>query len=82
MNSPESARLARVERQVACLLQHLGIDPEVTAGEAGSPYPPELLVALQRGRMVEAIKIYRQVTGAGLREAKAACEALARGGLP
>jgi hypothetical protein len=28
MNSPESARLARVERQVAYLLQHLGIDPE------------------------------------------------------
>jgi hypothetical protein len=116
MNSPESARLARVERQVAYLLQHLGIDPEVAAGDAGastfgapgelfgtpvpvpvpgpvgfsdpapgspaSPYPPELLVALQRGRMVEAIKIYRQATGAGLREAKAACEALARAGLP
>jgi hypothetical protein len=114
MNSPESARLARVERQVAYLLQHLGIDPEVAAGEAGtstfgapgelfgtpvpvpgpvgfsdpapgspaSPYPPELLVALQRGRMVEAIKIYRQATGVGLREAKAACEDLARGGLP
>ena len=126
MNPPESARLARVERQVAYLLQHLGIDPEVAAGEAGTstfgspgdlfgppvpvpgpvpapmpgsmpgpvgfsdpapgsparPYPPELLVALQRGRMVEAIKIYRQATGVGLREAKAACEAMARGRLP
>jgi ribosomal protein L7/L12 len=32
--------------------------------------------------LVEAIKIYRQATGAALREAKAACEALARGGQP
>jgi hypothetical protein len=115
MNTPEAARLARVERQVAYLLQHLGIDPEVAAGSAASgstfgspgdifgqsvpapgpvgfsdpapaapasPYPPELLVALQRGRMIEAIKIYRQVTGASLKEAKSACEALAKGGLP
>jgi hypothetical protein len=36
MNSPESARLARVERQVAYLLEHLGVDPEVAGGEAGS----------------------------------------------
>lgn len=113
MNTPEPARLARLERQVAYLLQHLGIDPEVAAGASGStfgspgdifgqpvpapgpvgfsdpapaapasPYPPELLVALQRGRMIEAIKIYRQVTGASLKEAKDACEAMARGGLP
>ncbi|HEX3492215.1 MAG TPA: hypothetical protein VHU92_22910 [Streptosporangiaceae bacterium] len=115
MNTPEAARLARVERQVAYLLQHLGIDPEVAAGSAasgstfGSPgdtfgqlvpapgpvgfsapapaspashYPPELLAALQRGRMIEAIKIYREVTGASLKEAKSACEALAKGGLP
>jgi ribosomal protein L7/L12 len=47
-----------------------------------SQYPPELLVALQGGRMIEAIKIYRQVTGASLKEARSACEALARGGLP
>jgi len=115
MSTPESARLARVERQVAYLLQHLGIDPEVAAGAAAtgstfgspgdifgqpvpapgpvgfgdpapgppaSPYSPELLAALQRGRMIEAIKIYRQETGASLTEAKAACEALTRGGLP
>lgn len=114
MNTPDPARLARVERQVAYLLQHLGIDPEVAAGTAGtstfgspgeifgppvpvpgpvgfsdpapgsapSPYPPELLAALQRGRMIEAIKIYRQVTGASLKDAKAACEAMARGGMP
>lgn len=118
MNTPDLARLARVERQVAYLLQHLGIDPDVAAGEAGTstfgspgeifgppvpvpgpvpgpvgfsdpapgsqpgPYPPELMVALQRGRMIEAIKIYRQVTGASLKDAKAACEAMARGGMP
>jgi len=116
MTTPDPARLARVERQVAYLLQHLGINPDIAAGEAGtstfgspgdifgqpvsappaaavgfsdpapapaaSPYPPELMVALQRGRMIEAIKVYRQVTGASLKDAKDACEALAKGGLP
>jgi ribosomal protein L7/L12 len=47
-----------------------------------SPYPPELLAAIQRGKMIEAIKIYRTTTGASLREAKAAVEAIARHGMP
>ncbi len=32
--------------------------------------------------MIEAIKIYREYTGVSLKEAKAACEAMARGGMP
>jgi ribosomal protein L7/L12 len=38
------------------------------------------MAAIQRGRMIEAIKIYRDLTGASLREAKSAVEAIARGG--
>lgn len=114
MNSAEPARLARLERQVACLLQHFGIDADLAAGEmagsspfgspgdifgapavgvpsasgpamsapAASPYPPELTAAIARGEKIKAIKIYREVTGAGLREAKAAVETLERGGQP
>jgi ribosomal protein L7/L12 len=52
-------------------------------GAAGSAIPPELAIALQRGRKIEAIKIYRTVTGAGLGEAKTAVEAMERElGLP
>jgi hypothetical protein len=110
MNTADPDRVARLERQVAYLLQHLRIDPDVAAGgpggsSFGSPadifgpasvpapgfgsapatpapagYSPELMAAIQRGRMIEAIKIYRDLTGASLREAKSAVEAIARGG--
>ncbi|HEY1641400.1 MAG TPA: hypothetical protein VGG35_11980 [Streptosporangiaceae bacterium] len=38
------------------------------------------MAAIQRGRMIEAIKIYRDLTGTSLREAKSAVEVIARGG--
>ena len=46
-------------------------------GPAGQAVPPELVSALQRGKLIEAIKIYRSMTGAGLAEAKAAVEGMA-----
>ncbi|MBT9503232.1 MAG: ribosomal protein L7/L12 [Burkholderiaceae bacterium] len=39
------------------------------------PLPPEVLAALQRGNKIEAIKLMRQLTGLGLKEAKDAVEA-------
>lgn len=39
------------------------------------PLPPEVLAALQRGNKIEAIKLLRQLTGLGLKEAKDAVEA-------
>jgi hypothetical protein len=39
--------------------------------------PPEFYNALNRGKMIEAIKIYREVMGVGLREAKSAVESIA-----
>ncbi len=46
-------------------------------GPAGAAVPPELVSALQRGKLIEAIKIYRSMTGLGLAEAKAAVEGMA-----
>jgi hypothetical protein len=144
MNSAEPARIERLERQVAYLLRHLGIDPDVAASPAsgsvfgsaadlfGAPpappqpfaaepqpfpaepqpfpaepqpfpaepqpfaaaaqpagaqplpatpaYPADLVSAVERGDQIAAIKAYRQWTGVGLREAKAAVEAMVRGG--
>jgi hypothetical protein len=37
--------------------------------------PPEAVSALERGEMIEAIKIVRQVTGLGLKESKDAVDA-------
>lgn len=39
------------------------------------PLPPDVLAALQRGNKIEAIKLMRQATGLGLKEAKDAVEA-------
>jgi ribosomal protein L7/L12 len=50
----------------------------VAPAAAGQQYPPALIAALDRGKIIEAIKIYREWTGQGLREAKEAVEALAR----
>ena len=42
-----------------------------------SPFDRELLALLGRGQKIAAIKLYRQKTGLGLAEAKAAVERLA-----
>jgi hypothetical protein len=51
----------------------LGAQPQY----ADPRLPPEFYVALQSGRMINAIKIYREVTGAGLKDAKDQVEAMA-----
>jgi|HubBroStandDraft_4_1064222.scaffolds.fasta_scaffold705189_2 hypothetical protein len=49
------------------------------AAAAPAPaYPAGLEAALDRGRMIEAIKIYREWSGVGLAEAKAAVEQISR----
>lgn len=40
--------------------------------------PPQVRDALQMGKLIEAIKIYRTLTGASLKEAKLAVERMAR----
>ena len=50
------------------------------AYSAGPVFPPSFADALRRGKMIEAIKIYREVTGVGLKEAKDAVEAIVRNG--
>ncbi|POX51245.1 ribosomal protein L7/L12 [Streptomyces sp. Ru72] len=60
-------RMARVERKLDLVLDHLGLhqaDPDL-----------ERVAALLRdGRRIQAVKVYREITGAGLKEAKEAVE--------
>jgi hypothetical protein len=44
----------------------------------GDGLPSSFHDALRRGHLIEAIKIYRTATGAGLKEAKAAVDAMKR----
>ena len=41
--------------------------------------PADIALLARSGKMIQAIKLYRELTGAGLKEAKAAVEAATRG---
>jgi ribosomal protein L7/L12 len=65
------ARVARIERKINALLRHHGVDP--TQGLPLSERVKQL--ANDPSRKIEAIRVYREETGAGLAEAKEAVEA-------
>ena len=63
-------RLDRTERKLDAIMTHLGIhEPE--------PDLPDVQAFLKDGKKIQAIKAYRERTGAGLKEAKDAVERLA-----
>lgn len=64
-----NASVARQERKVDALLKHSGVDVSSLAAH-------EAEALARAGRKIEAIKVYRELTGAGLAEAKAAVEKL------
>lgn len=67
-----AARVLHLEQQLQFLYRHLGIqysDP-ASLDDVGA--------ALSQGNKIEAIKLYREKTGVGLAEAKAAVDDLER----
>ncbi len=77
----DPAALARVERKLDLLLNHSGL--------ADAPLPaavmttqllpsPDVEALLRQGKKIHAIKLYRQQTGMGLKDAKDAVEAMER----
>ena len=66
-------RIVRLEGQVEYLYKRLGIIIDV---EAASIDESEVIAALQKGNLIEAIKVYRQLYNVGLAEAKTAVENL------
>ncbi|MFF2099793.1 ribosomal protein L7/L12 [Streptomyces sp. NPDC058202] len=60
-------KIERIERQLDLILGHLGIQEE-------QPSLPRVTELLRDGKKIEAIKAYREATGAGLLEAKQAVE--------
>jgi hypothetical protein len=71
MIAKTSASVARVERKLNALLRHHGVDP--TQGLPLSERVKQL--ADDPSRKIEAIRVYREETGAGLAGAKEAVEA-------
>ena len=58
-------RLSRIEGKLDAILKHSGVLFDPLAG-----LPADALEAARHGRKIDAIKRYRQATGAGLQEAK------------
>lgn len=65
----DNARLARIERKLDVVLKQLGVD-------ATTDVDPRVLELARSGQKIEAIKLYRTQTGAGLKEAKDFVESL------
>ena len=65
------ARIIKLEGQVNFLYKKLNIEfvPETQITD-----DPKIVEFLKKGQMLEAIKVHRQNTGAGLAEAKTAVE--------
>jgi ribosomal protein L7/L12 len=63
----QELKLDALQRRVNAIAEHLNVKVQET-------FPPEVAGLIQAGRKIEAIKVYRQATGAGLAEAKAAVE--------
>ncbi|MFE9254080.1 ribosomal protein L7/L12 [Streptomyces sp. NPDC006879] len=65
-------RLDRLDRRLDLIMDHLGLE------EPPIPGLDRVQALVAEGKSIEAIKVYRQLTGAGLKEAKEAVEALPR----
>lgn len=76
-------RLAPIEAQLVLLSQHVGVPcppfaSTVLQGAVRSPTDPlaEVQDLARSGRTIDAIKLFRQLTGAGLAEAKQAVDSM------
>ncbi|MFM9370823.1 ribosomal protein L7/L12 [Streptomyces sp. Da 82-17] len=65
------SRVARVERKLDLVIEHLGVDAGALAPDLG-----RVRALVAEGKQVQAIKEYRQLTGVGLKEAKDEVERL------
>jgi len=66
-------RLHRLERKVDFLLNELGLADKAETllfSTPGDALMAEVVALLRQNRKIEAIKVYREQTGVGLKEAK------------
>ncbi|MGW7054733.1 ribosomal protein L7/L12 [Streptomyces sp. NPDC054887] len=61
--------ITRLERKVNLVMEHLGV-------RDNDPALDQVAALLSEGKKIQAIKVYREITGADLVEAKNAVEAL------
>ena len=60
-------RVAKLEKQIALILQQNGLRYR---DEPDMGVSPEIINLVRQGKKIEAIRIYREETGVGLKQAK------------
>ncbi|WP_335990466.1 ribosomal protein L7/L12 [Glycomyces sp. MUSA5-2] len=68
--------LSRIEYKLDMIMAHLGIPQSAPPEE---PWLAQVRSEIRSGRTIQAIKVYREHTGLGLKEAKDAVERMAKG---
>ena len=83
MDMELARRLAPIEAQLLLLSKHVGVPcpPFASTMLQGAPQSPtdpmaEVQALARSGRAIDAIKLFRQLTGAGLAEAKQAVDSM------
>jgi hypothetical protein len=71
-------RLDHIEEHLARLAAGIGYPYERFYPQVGSGMSPEVLQLVYSGNKIAAIKLYRELTGADLREAKRVIDGLSR----
>lgn len=75
-------RLAALEEKVDRLLAHFGLDDAAAVLTPDDRLPmaqAQVATLVQAGKKIQAIKLYRQLTGANLKTAKDAVDEMERG---
>ena len=67
----DTARLATIERKLDAVMTHLGVVET-------RPEFPDVVRHLEEGKVIQAVKVYREQTGLGLADAKNAVDEIAR----
>ena len=70
------ARVHRMEAMMQALLVRLGIDPAEVTPQEEPQVARAIRAVLLSGDKIKAIKLYRELYGVGLREAKEAVDAM------
>ena len=74
-NAQRDADLARIERKLDLLLEERGLEYDPLQG-----LPIAIPALIRQGKVIEAIKAYREATGVGLKQAKDAIDEIRRHG--
>lgn len=72
-------RLALVETRLEQLFEHLDLKPRDPAAPGAAVEDPEIQDLLAKGNIAQAVKRYRELTGAGIADAQKAIEAAQSG---